>query len=182
VAAYLAWQRRDAIASTPPKPAAWFALAALPVAACWLIAERIGIMEARQFLAMTLVQVLFVSVLGPRTWRALATPLFYLFFLVPSGEFLAPPLQSFTVGFITVGLDLLGIVNFVDGMMIEIPEGGFYVAEACAGLRFLIASLAFGVFYACLMYKSPLRRLLFVALSLFVPIIANGFRALGIVC
>ncbi|HZU89442.1 MAG TPA: archaeosortase/exosortase family protein, partial [Stellaceae bacterium] len=63
----------------------------------------------------------------------------------------------------------------------EIPEGSFYVADACAGLRFLIASVAFGVLYGCLMYTSPVRRLSFVALSLVVPVIANGFRALGLV-
>jgi exosortase/archaeosortase family protein len=104
-----------------------------------------------------------------------------LYFLVPFGDFLVPFLQHFTVRFMTTGLDLLRIPNFSDGITIEIPEGTFLVAEACAGLRFLIASAAFGVFYACLMYTSPLRRLLFIALSLVVPVIANGFRALGIV-
>ncbi len=47
--------------------------------------------------------------------------------------------------------------------------------------RFLIASLAFGCLYALLIYRSPGRRLGFIAASLVVPVIANGFRALGIV-
>ena len=55
------------------------------------------------------------------------------------------------------------------------------MAEACAGLRFLIAAVAFGVFYALLNYRSPGRRLLFVAASVVVPVLANGVRALGIV-
>jgi len=55
------------------------------------------------------------------------------------------------------------------------------VAEACAGLRFLIAAIAFGVFYALLNYRSPRRRAVFIAASIVVPIVANGFRALGIV-
>ena len=181
LAAYLLYERREAVAAASPQPAPLIAAAALPVAICWFVAERIGIMEARQFLAMAIVQILVMAAIGPRTWRVIAPPLLYLFFLVPTGEFLVPWLQDFTVGFIGRGLHLLGVPHFMNGITIEIPEGSFFVAEACAGLRFLVASAAFGVFYACLIYTSPWRRLLFVALSLVVPVIANGFRALGIV-
>src|SRR5207248_7787616 len=108
-------------------------------------------------------------------------PLLYLYFLIPVGEYLQHPLQQFTVAFINTGLDVFQIPHFVDGVLIEIPEGSFSVTEACAGLRFLIASIAFGGFYACVMYASPLRRFVFLALSFVVPIFANGLRALGIV-
>ena len=65
--------------------------------------------------------------------------------------------------------------------MIEIPEGPFEIAEACAGLRFLIASIVFGCFFAVVMYRSYWRRTLFISMSIFVPIFANGLRALGII-
>lgn len=180
-ALYLAWERRQGLATALPHPSPWLALTALPVAFFWLVAERASIMEARQLLAMSLVQILFLAVLGPSCWRRLSAPLLYLFFLVPFGEFLIPYLQIFTAHFMARGLDLLQIPNYSSGTVIEIPEGAFRVAQACAGLRFLIASAAFGVLYACLMYTSLLRRLVFVALSLVVPVIANGFRALGLV-
>lgn len=179
VAAYLAWDRRHDL--VPPQPAPGLVLLALPVAFCWFIAERVGIWEARQLLAMSLLQILFLSVLGPRCSRRLAAPLLYLFFMVPMGEFLIPILQHFTAHFMATGLDLLRIPNYSSGLIIEIPEGSFRVAEACAGLRFLLASAAFSVLYACVMYQSPMRRLLFVAVSLIVPVVANGFRALGLV-
>jgi exosortase/archaeosortase family protein len=104
-----------------------------------------------------------------------------LYFLVPFGEFLTPTLQDFTTWFVRHGVDVLGIPAYIDGYIIEIPEGSFFVAEACAGLRFLIASIAFGALYSLLMYRSPMRRVAFIAASVIVPIIANGFRALGIV-
>src|SRR5262249_21981213 len=59
--------------------------------------------------------------------------------------------------------------------------GTFTVAEACAGLRFLIAAVAFGVFYAVGIYESRVRRTIFIALSVVVPIIANGLRAPGLI-
>jgi exosortase A len=181
IALYLAWDRRTAIRGTMIVPLPLAALLAFPLALGWLAAERVGLMEGRQLVAISLVQVLFLAVLGWRMWRALAVPLLYLFFLVPFGAFVTPALQGFTARFIVVGLNILGISNYADNYVIEIPEGTFYVAEACAGLRFLIAAIAFGVLYACLIYRSPVRRAAFIATSIVVPIIANGFRGLGIV-
>ena len=111
----------------------------------------------------------------------MAGPLLYLYFLVPFGEFLTPKLQDITTWFIGQGVDILGIPAYIDGYVIEIPQGTFFVAEACAGLRFLIASIAFGCLYALLMYRSPVRRGLFILASIIVPVVANGFRGLGIV-
>ncbi len=181
VAIYLAWDRRDIAKATPLRPSLRVALLAIPVAAMWFVADRLGIMEARQLLAMTLLQIMIASVLGPSMWRALAAPLLYLFFLVPFSEFLIPPLQSLAVRFTTVGLNLLGIPNFADGIVIEIPEGTFLVHQACSGLRFLIASAAFSVFFSCLIYTSPLRRVLFIAAAFAVAVIANDFRVFGII-
>ncbi len=181
ITAYLIWDRKDTLVGLVARPVPLVALAGLPVAALWLVAERLGIMEGRQLMVVTLAQLLFLAVLGWRLWWAVSGPLLYLYFLVPFGEFLTPKLQDITAVFIRHGVDILGIPAYIDGYTIEIPEGTFYVAEACAGLRFLIASIAFGVLYALVMYRTPLRRGVFIAVSIVVPVIANGFRALGIV-
>jgi exosortase A len=181
IAAYLAWDRRDAVRGMSPVPMPLAAIGMLPLAVAWLVAERLGIMEGRQLVAISMIEVLCFAMLGWRLWWQLSGPLLYLYFLVPFGDFLTPQLQDFTTAFVQHGLDLLRIPAYIDGYTIEIPEGTFFVAEACAGLRFLIASIAFGVLYALLMYRSPWRRVGFIAASLIVPIIANGFRALGIV-
>src|SRR5262249_8956066 len=79
------------------------------------------------------------------------------------------------------GLNLLGIPHFSDGIVIDIPEGTFMVHQACSGLRFLIASAAFGVLYACLMYRTAMRRTLFIAFSIVAAIVGNWLRVLGII-
>jgi exosortase A len=178
---YLLWDRRRALRDIPAEPVPMLALAGIPLAVAWLLAERLGIMEGRQLVAMSLAELLFAAVLGRRLWWAAAGPLLYLYFLVPVGEFLTPKLQDVTTWFVGAGLGLLHIPAYIDGYTIEIPEGTFFVAEACAGLRFLIASVAFGCLYALLMYRSPWRRGMFITVSVVVPVIANGFRALGIV-
>jgi EpsI family protein len=147
----------------------------------WLIAAILDIQEARQFLVVAMFEVVVLVALGPRVFRLLLAPLLFLFFLAPSGAFLVPTLQKITAQISTAGLELLHIPAFSDGFMIEISEGTFEVAEACAGLRFLIASIVFGCFFAVVMYQSVVRRALFITLSLVVPIAANGMRALGII-
>ena len=181
IVAYLLWDRRDVLRDAVADPMPLAALAGIPLAAAWLLAERLGIMEGRQLVAMTFVELLFFAVLGPRVWWLLAGPLLYLYFLVPFGAFLTPQLQDITTIFVRHGLPLLHIPAYIDGYTIEIPEGTFLIAEACAGLRFLIAAVAFGCLYSLIMYRTALKRTVFIVASIIVPIIANGIRALGIV-
>ena len=181
IALYLAWDRKLSLVGRMPQPLPWVGLLVLPMGIAWFGAERLGITEGRQLVAMTMVEALFLAVLGWRFFWALSAPLLYLYFLVPFGGFLTPMLQKLTAFFIPIGLGLAGIPFYMDAFLIEIPEGSFYVAEACAGLRFLIASVAFGVLYGCLIYRTLWKRALFMLASVIIPIIANGIRAFGIV-
>jgi len=181
VAGWLAWTRQEGLAGVAPTPIPLVAILALAGAMVWLVMERLGVMEGRQFAALGLIWVLALAVLGWRVCAAMAAPLAYLVFLVPFGEFATPWLQDVTLWMIVLGLRALDITHHVDGLLIEIPAGAFLVAEACAGLRFLIASLAFGALYALVMFRSPGRRVLVMVLAFVVPLVANGFRALGIV-
>lgn len=180
VAIYLAWQRRDRLAAINPEPTFLPLVLVVPLALLWMVAAMVGVVEGQQLAAMAMFQAIALAVVGPRVYRLMLTPFLYLFFLVPFGYFLVPTLQHFTAWFTVEGLRLVDIPVYWDGTLIEIPAGRFVVAEACAGLRFLIASVAFGVFFAALMYKSRLRWIGFVALSVIVPVIANGFRAFGL--
>ena len=181
VAAWLAWTRRDRLRLLRPVPLPGAALLMLPVGLAWLAAERLGIMEGRQFAALGAVWTLALAVLGWRVCRAMAAPLLYLVFLVPFGAFATPALQNATAWMIELGLRALDITHHREGLLIETRAGLFHVAEACAGLRFLIAALAFGALYAVMLFRSPWRRLIVLLLALTVPVLANGLRALGIV-
>jgi exosortase A len=181
ISAYLIWERWRAIAARTPEPAPWPLAAMLLVALVWLFADRADLMEGRQLAAMALFQLFVLAVVGYRVWRVAAFALLYLFFLVPSGAFLTPYLQTFSAHFAVAGVKLLGIPVYADGMEIQVPGANFVIAEACAGLRFLIASVALGTLYGYMMYRSWRRRAAFMVVSIIVPIIANGFRCLGLV-
>ena len=181
IAAYLAWDRRDTLGGVPIRPAPGALTLALPLALAWFAAERLGIMELRQFAAVGVALLLILAVIGWRMTWALSAPLLYLVFLVPFGAFLTPWLQDATLWLTMRFLDFSGVPAVSDGYTIEVPHATFFVAEACAGLRFLIASVAFGALYACLIYRTPGRRIGFMLASVAIPIVANGLRAFGIV-
>jgi exosortase A len=181
ISAYLIWERRQALAARTPHPDARILLAMIPVGLVWLFAQNAQIMEGRQLAAMTLFQLFLLAVLGFRVWRVSAFALLYLYFLVPSGAFLTAPMQDFAARFAVFWVELFGIPVYSNGLDIEVPGARFVVAEACAGLRFLIASVALGTLYGYTMYRSWRRRAAFIAVSIVVPIIANGFRVMGIV-
>ncbi|WP_458095341.1 exosortase A [Roseomonas sp. WA12] len=181
IVGYLAWSRRHRLIGLTPRPSPLLALLAIPPALAWLAAERLGIMEGRQLAVIGLVWATALGILGWPVCRTMAAPLAYLVFLVPFGAFVTPALQSVTARFIDLGLDLTAIPHFVDDLVIETPAGTFLVAEACAGLRFLIAAVAFGALYALTMFRSPGRRLIVLILAVIIPVIANGLRAFGIV-
>jgi exosortase A len=181
LAGFLLWERRAVVSSLSPSPTLWPLLMMPVLSALWLLAAVFDVAEGRQLVMVAMFQVVLLVALGPRVFWHLLAPFLFLFFLVPSGAFLVPSLQTITADIAVAGLQFLHIPVFSDGYMIEIPEGPFEIAEACAGLRFLIASIVFGCFFAAVMYRSFLRRAMFILMSVVVPVIANGLRALGII-
>jgi exosortase A len=178
---YLLWERRSLFFAVSPLPSFWPLLAMPLLSAIWLVSAVLDLNEGRQLVVVATFEIVLLATLGVRAFRLLLAPALFLFFLVPSGAFLVPILQKITVNITVYGLHLVNIPVYSDGMMIEIPEGRFEIAEACAGLRFLIASIVFGCFFSVTMYDSFIRRALFIALSATVPVGANGLRALGII-
>ena len=74
-------------------------------------------------------------------------------------------------------LGLAGIPATLDGVFISTPTGLFEVAEACSGVKFLVAMIAYGALVANVCFRSFWRRVAFMAVAIVVPIIANGLRA-----
>ncbi|HEY6043571.1 MAG TPA: exosortase A [Nitrosospira sp.] len=179
--AYLIWtqRRRLTALSLQPNPLALVALAAIGFS--WLLAILASVQVFEQVFLVTMIPAAVWAILGNRMAWALAFPLAYLLLAVPFGEALIPPLIDFTADFTVAALQLTGIPVYREGSFFTIPSGNWSVVEACSGLRYLIASFTLGTLYAYLTYLSLKRRLIFIALSVIVPIIANGLRAYLIV-
>lgn len=163
------------------EPAIWwpgtilFALAAFG----WVLGSFAGFGLVRQLAVVAMFQASVMTLLGLRVAAGIAFPLFYMLFLVPFGDEMIPALQMLTAKITMALLHLSGISASIEGVFITTPRGYFEVAEACSGVKFLIAMVAFGTLVANVCFRSRPRRMALLAACLVVPILANGVRAWG---
>lgn len=181
ISLWVAWQQRDA-ARCQPKEIAWFPILLVPIPGLlWLIGYAANIALFEHTAAIMSFQLLLWTLLGTPRARVMWFPIAYLLFCIPFGEELIPLLQEFTADLSILFLNLAGVPVYRDGLYISIPNGRFFVAEACSGIRFLISSVALGCLFAYLQFQKTGKRILFVIFSFVFPIIANGIRAFGII-
>jgi exosortase A len=145
----------------------------------WLGGTAAGINTASQLGAVVMLQGAVAALLGPRVVAGLLFPLGYMFFLVPFGDEMVPALQAVTAEMAVALTHASGIPAVIDGVFIDTPAGLFEVAEACSGVKFLVAMVALGTLVAHLCFASWKRRALFMLAAVVVPVLANGVRAWG---
>jgi len=178
---WLVWRRRQLMAAQTPRPA----LGAIVFIACaafvWLLGDLVAVNAVTQLALVALLVLTVPVVLGWSVTRLIFFPLGFLFFAVPIGEFVMPQLMEWTANFTVLALRLSGVPVYREGLQFVIPSGNWSVVEACSGVRYLIASLTIGTLFAYLNYQSAKRRILFVIVSILVPIVANWLRAYMIV-
>lgn len=181
ISLWLIWRIRKELAQVPPRPNAWFLLVPVGAGFFWLLAELAAVGVVAQFALVTMLVFSVPAVLGMTVARRILFPLAFLYFAVPFGEFAMPFFMDWTARITVLGLRMSGIPVYREGLQFVIPSGSWSVVEACSGIRYLIASVTVGTLFAYLNYTSLKRRLLFVAVSFVVPIIANWVRAYLIV-
>jgi exosortase A len=181
ISLWLVWRRREVFSQLPPSPW-WPALVPLALAGvAWFTASVGEVQVVRQYAFVAMFPLIALALFGPRLARELAFPLLFVLFAVPFGEIFVGPLIEFTADFTVAAVRAVGIPVLRNGARFELPTGSWSVVEACSGVRYLISSVTLGCLYAYLTFRTTSRRLMFVALSIVVPIIANGLRAFMIV-
>ncbi len=179
ILAWLVWMRLPELRKL--SPSTWWPGLVLVAGAAfvWVLGAFAGFDLLRQAGAVGLLPATVLLLLGPQVGLGLTFPLAYMAFLVPFGDELVPLLQTITAK-LTIGLvHLSGIPAQIDGVFIHTSAGLFEVAEACSGVKFLIAMIALGVLVGNVGFKRWGRRAAFLALCVVVPVLANGVRAWG---
>jgi exosortase A len=181
VALWVAWRSRAEVSWEAARPwgggLALLALAGL----AWLAGALAAALSVQQVALVVMLQAAALAVLGPAVSRQLAFPLALLLFAAPVGEFLVPTLIDRTADFTVWALRATGIPVYREGPFFVIPSGSWSVVEGCSGIRYIVASLMAGLVYAHLAYRTALRKAVFVAAAIVVPLVANWLRAYLIV-
>lgn len=179
IVGWLIWVRREELARLAPAPW-WPGLVAIAGSLfLWLLGTIAGVNSVSQLGAVAMLQASTVMLLGPRVFAALLFPLGFMLFLVPFGDELVPALQMITAKLVIELTHWSGIPAVIEGVFIDTPAGLFEVAEACSGVKFLIAMIALGALIAHTCFLSWKRRVLFLVAAIVLPILANGVRAWG---
>jgi len=180
LALYFAWERRDALARTAIDPS-WWGVAPLVAGTLALAVGRLGVelMAMRTAFVLTL-HGLVLLLLGQRVYRVLLFPLFFLFLMVPLPQSLvnviAFPLQLVAADFAVSSLYALGVPALREGNIIHLAETQLFVAEACSGLRSLMALGTLAVVFAYFFRSNWIERGVIVISALPIAIFVNAFR------
>ena len=180
LALYFAWERRYELQRAAIRPS-WWGLVPLALGSLALIIGRLGVelTAMRVSFVLTLIGIQ-ILLLGREVFRILAFPMFFLFFMVPLPEsfvnVVAFPLQLIAADFAVDTLHLLHIPALREGNIIHLAQTQLFVAEACAGLRSLMALGALAVVFAYFFRKNPIERIIIVASAIPIAIFVNAFR------
>jgi exosortase A len=178
---WLIWQKKVQLFELAVKPEPRLFLLLILILSAWFVSFVVDVQVVQQLCMIALIPVTIWLLYGRQVVLRLLFPLLYLFFAVPLGQGLIPPLMEFTADFTVFFIKLSGIPIYRDGLAFSLPSGNWSVVEECSGVRYLIASMALGTIYAYTSYQSTMKRTVFILASIIVPILANGFRAYGIV-
>jgi exosortase len=183
LALYFAWERRKMLRDLPVRGSAFGLLLILAA----LLAYLTGVMGAVNFLARASVVILVPGVLlfllGWRCLRALLFPVLFLALMVPPPYFIwaqiATPLQEFAARTAEQSLFWLEVPVLRTGNVITLANTRLEVAEACSGLRSLMALLTTGIVFAYFFGHTAAQRIPIVLASVPIAILVNAARVAG---
>lgn len=180
LAIYFAFERRKKLRRTPIDPS-WWGLLPLALGALSLTIGRLGVelMSMRAAFVFTIIG-LSLLLLGRPMFKVLAFPLLFLFLMVPLPQSLvnviAFPLQLFAADMAVQTLQFTGLPVLREGNIIHLPDTQLFVAQACSGLRSLMALGTLGVVFAYFFRKTWTDRAILVASTIPIAVLVNAFR------
>lgn len=186
ISIYYIYTKRDELAALPRStcwPGLLLLFAGIFSFAFWIAPGRNDMFQGYSMIVALFGVTLFV--LGPAMMRVLWFPILFLVFAVKVSdrlwENIAAKLQLLAAHSATVVLNILGIHAEVHGSTIDIYRdlellGKLNVAEACSGLRMLMAFVALGVAVAFIFDREWWQRLVMVLFTVPIAIAVNVGR------
>lgn len=182
---YVVWQDRDRLRELKPVPNN-FGLVLMVLGGALLC---MGPPSLNTFAFATRIALVFsvagaiLFVRGFATCRALIYPLLLMLLMIPIPGFVLEhitfPLQVVASQTAEKGLDLIGYSVLREGNILRLPTATLDVAEACSGLRSLLALTFLGQAYVCLLDGRRWMRPVMALLVIPVAVFANAVRIIA---
>lgn len=183
VAGYFAWGRRDRLGATPVEDSWWGCLMLILALLAYVVSVAGGLaFPARVMMVLSLFGLVW-GVLGRATIRVLAFPILFLLFMIPMPyslvNLVSGPLQLFATRISAALIDAVSIPVFRDGNMLYFVSTQLEVAEACSGIRSIIALSMLAVAFASLSPAGWKGKMTLILMAIPIAMAANIIRVAG---
>jgi exosortase len=184
IAGYLIWSKREQLLDARIGSSAWGALILGMSLFVYLLAlaGHVAVLQRAMIVFSLIGWVAFNF--GGSVFRVLAFPLLYLVFMVPVPDSIYTlasfPLQLFATSVSRFLIQTAGIPVLQEGNMLYFAQTQLEVAEACSGLRSMMAFIMLAALFAYLMQKGWWRRAILLAAAVPLAIVANIIRVTGV--
>lgn len=180
ISGLILWERREQLSRIPlgESRIGW---AILGIGALLAIVGTLGAEIFLQRVAMVVSLIgIVVSFCGAPFSRAIAFPLFLLFFMLPLPGVLYKqitfPLQLLASRLAEIMLEVSGYLVLRQGNVLDLAGQQISVVEACSGVRALFSLSFFSLAYGYLFSNSVWQRVLLFGATVPVAIFVNAFR------
>lgn len=181
LALYFAYEKKYYLSAAPIK-GDWWGLALMGLGLATLAVGQLGALltPLRGSYILTLMGIILLF-LGRQAFQILFFPMSFLLLMIPLPQSLvnvaAFPLQLIAAQWAVKGLQLLGIPVLLEGNIIHLAHSDLFVAEACSGLRSLMALLTLGVVFAHFFRPGkPIQQILLVGSTIPIAVAVNSLR------
>jgi exosortase D (VPLPA-CTERM-specific) len=180
VSAYLAWQRREAVAAAAGT-GSWAGVGILLLGlALGLIGELGTVYVLVQYGFVVALAGTLLAVMGARAFRVIAMPVALLLFMIPLPNFLYNNLSS-QLQLISsqLGVEFIRLCNvsvYLEGNIIDLGTYQLQVAEACNGLRYLFPLMTIGFIIAYLYQAALWKRVVVFLSTIPITVLMNSLR------
>lgn len=180
IAVYVLWARRQMLAGCPLKPCMWGILALIAAQMVRLFGLFFMYGSAERLSIVLTVAALVLFLFGWQLFRRVWTILLFLLLMLPWPNRIQTavtlPLQSWATSSAVFCLELFGFEVVRQGNIIEIGNTSVAVAEACNGLRMVMAFFVITGLVVLLVKRTWWEKIIVFASSLPVALLCNTAR------
>jgi exosortase len=183
VSMYFIWDRRSALKTTDISSSRW-GLVVLVISLLFYLLALVGgiTVVSRVMIVFTLIgAVLYLY--GVRIFKILAFPLFFLLFMVPVPVsivgMVSLPLQTFATKISAGIIQSCSIPVLREGNMLYFVQTQLEVAEACSGIRSIIAITMLSWIFVYLSKGSLTQKVILLCSAIPIALLANILRVSG---
>ena len=180
ISGYLIWQSRRRL-NQVSREKSWLGLVVVALGLLLYVVGELSTLFIVLHLSLWVVIVgLAITLLGIHGARIITFPLGYLLTAIPLPTFfyagLSSQLQLWSSSLGVGCLQLVGVMAFREGNVIDLGPVQLQVVEACSGIRYLLPLISLALLCAYLFKDRMWKRVALVLSSIPISIILNGFR------